>query len=70
MTNRVEMSDEQLEQVNGGVRFENGYAINKDTGEKYKLKVDEMTAFMYITGITTPLTEAERIQKLRDKGYI
>ena len=67
--NKVELSDAQLDSVTGGVHIQNGYVENTDTGDKYKLKVDEMTAFLYINQFGM-ISEAERIQKLRDKGYI
>ncbi len=47
--NRVQLNDEALENVVGGVLIKRKTVTNKDTGEVYKLKVDPMTAFAYAT---------------------
>ena len=47
--NRMQLNDEALENVVGGVKITQTTVTNKDTGEVYKLLVDPFTAFSYAT---------------------
>lgn len=67
---RVELAEEALDMVSGGIDFSNGRATNMETGESYPLKVDALTAFMYITSFGSSIGEAERMEKLRSMNYI
>ncbi len=49
MENRMQLNDEALENVVGGVKITSKTVTNKDTGEVYTLLVDPMTAFSYAT---------------------
>jgi len=46
---RIQLNDEALDNVVGGVLIRSKTVTNKDTGEVYQLKVDPMTAFAYAT---------------------
>ena len=46
---RIQLNDESLENVVGGVKITATTVTNKDTGEVYTLLVDPMTAFSYAT---------------------
>lgn len=67
--NRVQLSDEALENVVGGVLIKSKTVTNKDTGEVYKLLVDPMTAFAYATA-NGKKSDTEIINGMLAKGYI
>ena len=46
---RLQLNDDALENVVGGVKITATTVTNKDTGEVYTLLVDPMTAFQYAT---------------------
>ncbi len=46
---RIQLNDEEIEQVIGGVLIRKKTVTNKDTGEVYQLLVDPMTAFTFAT---------------------
>ncbi len=46
---RLQLNDEALDNVVGGVKITQKTVTNKDTGEVYTLLVDPMTAFSYAT---------------------
>lgn len=46
---RLQLNDEVLDNVVGGVKITSKTVTNKDTGEVYTLLVDPMTAFSYAT---------------------
>ncbi len=46
---RLQLNDEVLDNVVGGVKITKTTVTNKDTGEVYTLLVDPMTAFSYAT---------------------
>ena len=66
---RVQLNDEMLEQIVGGVRITSKTVTNKDTGEVYKLLVDPMTAFSYASANGNK-SETEIINGMLAKGYI
>ena len=66
---RVQLSEEVIEKVVGGVLIKSKTVTNKDTGEVYKLLVDPMTAFLYATAIGNK-SDSEIIAGMLAKGYI
>ena len=66
---RVQLNDEALENVVGGVLIRSKTVTNKDTGEVYKLLVDPMTAFSYATA-NGKKSDSEIIAGMLAKGYI
>ena len=46
---RLQLNDDVLDNVVGGVRITQTTVTNKDTGEVYTLLVDPITAFSYAT---------------------
>ena len=66
---RVQLSDEAIDNVVGGVLIKSKTVTNKDTGEVYQLSVDPMTAFSYATA-NGKKTDSEIIAGLLAKGYI
>ena len=66
---KLELNDEELDKVSGGVKVDAEYVYNKDTGEGYRLLVDSMTAFMFVS-TSGASTEAQRISALITAGYI
>lgn len=66
---RVQLNDEMLENVIGGVKITNKTVTNKDTGEVYSLLVDPMTAFAYATA-NGRKSDSEIIAGMLAAGYI
>ena len=66
---RVQLNDEALENVVGGVLIRSKTVTNKDTCEVYKLLVDPMTAFSYATA-NGKKSDSEIIAGMLAKGYI
>ena len=66
---RVQLNDEALDNVVGGVLIRSKTVTNKDTGEVYKLLVDPMTAFSYATANGSK-SDSEIIAGMLAKGYI
>ena len=66
---RVQLNDEALENVVGGVLIRSKSVSNKDTGEVYKHLVDPMTAFSYATA-NGKKSDSEIIAGMLAKGYI
>lgn len=66
---RVQLKDEFLEQVVGGVLIKSKTVTNKDTGEVYNLLVDPMTAFMYATA-NGKKSDSEIIAGMLELHYI
>lgn len=66
---RVQLSDETLDNVVGGIKIENNVVTNKDTGETYTLKVDPMKAFNYAMAHGRE-SDTEIIKGMLAKGYI
>ena len=66
---RVQLNDEALDNVVGGVRIKSKTVTNKDTGEVYKLLVDPMVAFSYATANGNK-SDSEIIAGMLAKGYI
>ena len=66
---RVQLNDEMLEQIVGGVRITSKTVTNKDTGEVYKLLVDPMTAFSYASA-NGYKSDTEIINGMLAQGYI
>lgn len=67
--NRVQLSDEALENIVGGIRIDNDVVTNKDTGETYTLLTDPMTAFQYAMAHGKE-SETDIINGMLAKGYI
>ncbi len=66
---RVQLNDEALENVVGGVLIRSKTVTNKDTGEVYKLLVDPMVAFSYATAHGNQ-SDSEIIAGMKSEGYI
>lgn len=66
---RVQLNDDALENVVGGVLIKSKTVTNKDTGEVYKLLVDPMKAFSYATANGNK-SDSEIIAGMLAKGYI
>ena len=66
---RVQLNDEMLEQIVGGVRITSKTVTNKDTGEVYKLLVDPMTAFSHASA-NGYKSDTEIINGMLAQGYI
>ena len=66
---RVQLNDEALDQVVGGVLIRSKTVTNKDTGEVYSLLVDPMTAFAYATAHGKQ-SDSEIIAGMLAAGYI
>ena len=66
---RVQLNDDALENVVGGVKITSKTVTNKDTGEVYKLLVDPMTAFAYATKYGYK-SDSEIIAGMLAKHYI
>lgn len=65
----VELNDDSLDLVQGGVKIVNTTVTNKDTGETYTLLVDPMTAFGYMTA-NGYKSDTEIINGMLALGYI
>ncbi len=66
---RVQLNEELLDTIVGGVLIKSKTVTNRDTGEIYKLKVDPMTAFNYATAHGNK-SDSEIIAGMLAKGYI
>ena len=66
---RIQLNDEAIEKVIGGVLIRSKTVTNKDTGEVYKLLVDPMTAFYYATA-NGQKSDSEIITGMLAEGYI
>ena len=66
---RVQLNDEMLEQIVGGVKITSKTVKNKDTGEVYDLLVDPMTAFSYATANGNK-SDTDIINGMLAQGYI
>ena len=66
---RIQLNDETIEKVIGGVLIRSKTVTNKDTGEVYKLLVDPMTAFSYATANGNK-SDSEIIAGMLAKHYI
>ncbi len=66
---RVQLNDEVLENVVGGVLIKSKTVTNKDTGDVYKLLVEPMVAFSYATAHGNQ-SDSEIIAGMKAKGYI
>lgn len=66
---RIQLNDDAIERVAGGVLIKSKTVTNKDTGEVYKLLVDAMTAFSYATANGNK-SDSEIIAGMLAKGYI
>lgn len=66
---RVQLNDEMLENIVGGVYITSKTVKNKDTGEVYDLLVDPMTAFSYATSHGNE-SDSDIIEGMLAKGYI
>ena len=66
---RVQLNEEMLDTVVGGVLIKSKTVTNKDTGEVYKLLVDPMTAFSYATAHGNK-SDSEIIAGMLAKHYI
>ena len=66
---RIQLNDETIEKVIGGVLIRSKTVTNKDTGEVYKLLVDPMTAFSYATSNGNK-SDSEIIAGMLAKHYI
>lgn len=66
---RVQLNDEMLENIVGGVRITSKTVTNKDTGEVYDLLVDPMVAFSYATANGNK-SDSEIIDGMLAAGYI
>ena len=67
--NRVQLNDEMLDNIVGGVYITSKTVKNKDTGKVYKLLVDPMTAFSYATAHGNE-SDSEIIAGMLAAGYI
>ena len=67
--NRVQLNDEMLDNIVGGVYITSKTVKNKDTGEVYDLLVDPMTAFSYATAHGRE-SDSEIIAGMLAAGYI
>ena len=67
--NRVQLDDEVLENVVGGVLIKSKTVTNKDTGEVYSLLVEPMVAFSYATA-NGYKSDSEIIAGMLAAGYI
>ena len=67
--NRVQLNDEMLDNIVGGVYITSKTVKNKDTGEVYDLLVDPMTAFQYATAHGRE-SDSEIIAGMLAAGYI
>ena len=66
---RVQLSDESLEKIVGGILIKNNVVTNKDTGETYTLLTDAMTAFSYAMAHGKE-SDSEIIEGMLAAGYI
>lgn len=66
---RVQLNDEMLENIVGGVLIKSKTVTNKDTGEVYKLLVDPMVAFSYATAHGNE-SDSDIIDGMLAAGYI
>ena len=66
---RVQIDDDAMEKIVGGVLIKSTTVTNKDTGEVYQLLVDPMTAFMYATSIGNQ-SDSDIIAGMLSLGYI
>ena len=66
---KVALSDDAVESICGGLQIWSGGVKNQDTGEKYKLLVNDWVAFGYVSSLGD-ITDTERIQALLAAGYI
>ena len=67
---RVELSDDVLDTVSGGVILNPSGVVNQANGKKYKwLKYDRAGAFAYVCELGD-VSEGEKIAALQAAGYI
>lgn len=66
---RIQLNDEAIEKVVGGVLIKSKTVTNKETGEVYQLSVDPMTAFYYATA-NGKKSDSEIIAGMLEEGYI
>lgn len=66
---RIELSNEALDEVVGGVQICSTKVRNEHTGEEYKLLVDKWVAFGYVSDLGD-VPEEEKINALLDAGMI
>lgn len=67
---RVELSDEMMDTVSGGVILNKSGVVNRETGQKYKwLNPDRAGAFAFVCELGD-VSEAEKISALQAAGYI
>ena len=66
---RIQLNDDVLDQIVGGVLIKNKTVTNKDTGEVYTLLVDPMTAFNYAMA-NGKKSDSEIIAGMLAKKYI
>lgn len=67
--NRVELNNEALDQVVGGIQICSTKVRNEHTGETYKLLVDKWVAFGYVSDLGD-VPEEDKINALLDAGMI
>ena len=65
----VKLDDDNLDMVAGGVNIGANYVMNKDTGVYYKLLVDPMEAFTFVSSLGD-VSEDVRISELFAQGMI
>ena len=66
---RVELSDEVLDAVVGGIQICSTKVRNEHTGEEYKLLVDKWVAFGYVSNLGD-VPEEDKINALLGAGMI
>lgn len=66
---RVELSDESLDKVVGGIQICSTKVRNEHTGEQYRLLVDKWIAFGYVSDLGD-VPEEEKINALLNAGMI
>lgn len=66
---RVQLNEEALDKVVGGILIQNNVVTNKDTGETYTLLTDPMTAFQYAMSHGKE-SDTEIIKGMLKKHYI
>lgn len=66
---KIELSDEVLDAVSGGVQIGETKVRNEHTGEMYQLLVNKWTAFGYVSSLGD-VSEEEKINALINAGMI
>ena len=66
---RVQIDDDAMVNIVGGVLITSTTVTNKDTGDVYQLLIDPMTAFMYATAHGNQ-SESDIIAGMLSEGYI